>query len=282
MNLALNTLYIVSTPIGNLDDITLRAIDVIKNSDIILCEDTRRSLKLLNHFNIKKKLISYHKFNERKQTLKIIEYINEGKILSLISDAGTPLLSDPGRLLVNECIKSDIKIIPIPGVSSITASISISGFKDQFLFYGFLPKKENELNKALQSLSKINFAQIFFIPANRINFYLKSLKKFFSGRDILIAKEISKIHESFFRYNIDQIQNFDKSLKGEITIVISEEKLKQDKNISFDKERIINKAKFFLKKYTLKDTVNLILENEKVNKKKIYELCLKLKNEKNN
>ena len=192
MNLALNTLYIVSTPIGNLDDITLRAIDVIKNSDIILCEDTRRSLKLLNHFNIKKKLISYHKFNERKQTLKIIEYINEGKILSLISDAGTPLLSDPGRLLVNECIKSDIKIIPIPGVSSITASISISGFKDQFLFYGFLPKKENELNKALQSLSKINFAQIFFIPANRINFYLKG----------------KQIYESKYRKSIDYGKNF--------------------------------------------------------------------------
>ena len=114
-----NTLYIVSTPIGNLDDITLRAIYVLKNSDVILCEDTRRSLKLLNHLKIKKKLVSYHKFNEKKQVLSIIEYINQGKILSLISDAGTPLLSDPGKLLVNKCLEKKIQITPIPGVSQL-------------------------------------------------------------------------------------------------------------------------------------------------------------------
>ena len=129
-----NNLYIVSTPIGNLDDITLRAIEVLKNSDIIVCEDTRHSFKLLNHLKIKKRLISYHKFNEKKQTLDVLEHINQGKILSLISDAGTPLLSDPGRLLLNECIKRKINIIPIPGVSSITSAISVSGFSDQFLF----------------------------------------------------------------------------------------------------------------------------------------------------
>ena len=132
-------LYIVSTPIGNLDDITLRALEVLKNSDIILCEDTRRSIKLLNHYKIKKKLISYHKFNEQKKLANIIKYSKEGKILSLVSDAGTPLLSDPGRVLVNECVKNGIQVTPIPGVSSITASLSVSGFKDQFLFYGFLP-----------------------------------------------------------------------------------------------------------------------------------------------
>ena len=142
MHISKNILYIVSTPIGNLDDITLRAIDVLKKSDIILCEDTRRSLKLLNHFKIKKKLISYHKFNEKKQIERILKHINEGKILSLISDAGTPLLSDPGKILINECIKRDIKLIPIPGVSSITTAMSISGFNDQFLFYGFYQKKK--------------------------------------------------------------------------------------------------------------------------------------------
>ena len=141
MKLSLNTIYIVSTPIGNLDDITLRAIEVLKNSDIILCEDTRHSLKLLNHLNIKKKIISYHKFNEKKRTIDIIEYVKQGKILSLISDAGTPLLSDPGKILINECIKNKINIVPIPGASSITASMSASGFSDKFLFYGFLPKK---------------------------------------------------------------------------------------------------------------------------------------------
>ena len=199
MNLSTKTLYIVSTPIGNLDDITLRAINVLKNSDIILCEDTRHSLKLLNHLNIKKNLISYHKFNEKKELGKIIKYLNEGEILSLISDAGTPLLSDPGRLLIQRCIQENINIVPIPGVSSITSSMSISGFKDQFLFYGFLPKTENELEKTLSSLSKFSFSQIFFIPSIKINLYLKKFKIYFHGRKVLIAKEMTKLHEYFYR-----------------------------------------------------------------------------------
>ena len=162
MKIFSNHLYIVSTPIGNLDDITLRAIEVLKKSDIILCEDTRHSIKLLRHYKIKKKLVSYHKFNEKKQLLNIIKYFKEGKILSLISDAGTPLLSDPGKLLVNECIKNNIQVTPVPGVSSITSALSVSGFNDQFLFYGFLPKTENELKKVLSSLSLHEYTQIFF------------------------------------------------------------------------------------------------------------------------
>ena len=162
MKLNTRSLYIVSTPIGNLDDITLRALEVLKKTDIILCEDTRRSIKLLNHYKIKKKLISYHKFNEKKQLLKIIEYFNEGKILSIISDAGTPLLSDPGKLLVNYCIENKITVVPIPGASSITTALSISGFSDKFLFYGFLPKTENELKKVLSMLSQNLFTQVFF------------------------------------------------------------------------------------------------------------------------
>ena len=168
MKLSIKSLYIVSTPIGNLEDITLRAIAVLKSSDIILCEDTRHSIKLLNYLKIKKKLISYHKFNEKKELDNIIRYLNEGKILSLISDAGTPALSDPGRILIEQCIQKNIKIVPIPGVSSITTSMSISGFKDQFLFYGFLPKTENELEKVLEFLSKLSFSQVFFVPALKI------------------------------------------------------------------------------------------------------------------
>mgnify|MGYP001410466807 CR=1 FL=1 len=280
MKLSLNSLYIVSTPIGNLDDITIRAIDVLKNSDIILCEDTRHSLKLLNHFKIKKKLVPYHKFNEKKELEKIIRYINEGKILSLISDAGTPSLSDPGRLLIKTCIEKKIKVIPIPGVSSITASISISGFKDQFLFYGFLPKTEKELEKVLSSLSQQSFSQVFFIPANKINFYLKRIKSFYSGRKLLMAKEITKLHESFYRSEVDEIKLFKTSIKGELTIVISEKNIK-DK--FFDENKIIKKAKLYLKKYSLKDVVNLLFESEKINKKKIYQICLNIKkDEKNN
>ena len=279
MKLNTNNLYIVSTPIGNLDDITLRALDVLKNSDIILCEDTRRSLKLLNHFKIKKKLISYHKFNEKKQSSNIIEHINQGKILSLISDAGTPLLSDPGRLLLNLCVENHINIVPIPGVSSITSAMSVSGFKDKFLFYGFLPKTENELEKVFSTLEQNSFTQIFFVPALKINFYLKKIKKYFPGRKLLIAKEITKIHESFFRDNIDDLKMFKNTMKGELTLVISEQSIKAK---ALDKEKIVNKAKKYLKKYSLKDTVNLILESEKANKNEIYKLCLEVKNEKNN
>jgi len=278
MKLLTKNLYIVSTPIGNLDDITLRAIEILKKSDILLCEDTRRSIKLLNHFKIKKKLISYHKYNERKQTKNIIEYFNQGKILALISDAGTPLLSDPGRLLLNCCIEERINIVPIPGVSSITTAMSVSGFKDQFLFYGFLPKTEKELDKTLSSLVSLTYSLVFFIPAVKINFYLKRFKTFFTGRKIMIAKEITKIHEFFFREEIDNIKLFKNQLKGELTVVISDSSLRKGQT---DKSIIINKAKKFLKKYSLKDTVDLILETEKFKKKEIYQLCLKIKNEKN-
>ncbi len=278
MKLLLKHLYIVSTPIGNLDDITLRALEVLKKSNIILCEDTRRSLKLLSFYKIKKRLISYHKFNEKKQLDNIIKYFNEGKILSLISDAGTPLLSDPGKILVNKCIENGIEVIPIPGPSSLTSALSVSGFKDQFLFYGFLPKRENELKKILSELSQSEYTQIFFTPSKKINFYIKSFKKFYSGRKILIAKEITKIHEAFIREDIDKLHEFRENLKGELTIVISENNKKLD---VFNEEKIVNKIKIYLKKYSLKDTVNLILETEKINKKKIYNLCLKIKNEKN-
>jgi len=280
MKLSTKSLYIVSTPIGNLDDITIRAIEVLKNSDIILCEDTRHSLKLLNHLKIKKKLISYHKFNEKKELEKIIKYLNEGKILSLISDAGTPSLSDPGRLLIQTCVERGIKVIPIPGVSSITASMSISGFKDQFLFYGFLPKTEKELEKILSSLCQFSCSQVFFIPSIKINFYLKKFKQFFSGRKLLIAKELTKLHESFYREDIDKINMFKTSIKGELTVVISEKNIK-DK--FFDEKKIIKRAKMYLKKYSLKDVVELLFESEKINKKKIYQICLNIKkNEKNN
>ena len=277
MSLTSNSLYIVSTPIGNLDDITLRAINVLKNSDLILCEDTRRSLKLLNHLNIKKKLISFHKFNERKKIPAVIEYIKQGRILSLISDAGTPSISDPGQSLINECIKEKIEIIPIPGASSVISAMSVSGFNDQFIFYGFLPKKENDLEKVLKSLSEINYSQVFFAPSNKLNFYIQNFKKYYSGRKLLVAKEITKLHEAFFRDSIDNFKLFKTSLKGEFTIVISEKDIK-DK--IFDEKKIVRKAKKYLKNLSVKDTVDIIFKSENINKKKIYQICLKIKNEK--
>jgi 16S rRNA (cytidine1402-2'-O)-methyltransferase len=272
-------LYIVSTPIGNLDDITIRSLEVLKKSDIILCEDTRRSLKLLNHYNIKKKLISYHKFNEQKELQKIIEYLNEGKILSLISDAGTPTLSDPGLLLIKACIERKIEIFPIPGPSAITAAVSVSGFDDKFLFYGFLPKTENDLIKTINNLKNLDFSLVFFIPGLKINFYLKFFKEHFIGRDIFIAREISKIHETFYREKISTIKSFKSTLKGELTIVIS--KNYTNTKLVSDVE-IIKQANEYLSKYSLKDVVELITKKEKISKKKVYEICLKIKNDKKN
>jgi 16S rRNA (cytidine1402-2'-O)-methyltransferase len=273
-------LYIVSTPIGNLDDITLRSLEVLKKSDIILCEDTRRSLKLLNHYKIKKKLVSYHKFNEQKELQKIIKYLNEGKILSLISDAGTPTLSDPGLLLVKSCAEKNIEIFPIPGPSAITAAVSISGFNDKFLFYGFLPKTENDLVKTINSLKNLDFSLVFFIPGIKINFYLNFFKEYFSGRNILIAREITKMHETFYRDKISTIKPFKKALKGELTIVISKIYTINESVTDLD---IVVEATEYLKNYSLKDVVELISKKEKISKKKVYEICLEIKNnEKNN
>ena len=170
-------LYLISTPIGNMQDITFRAINILKNSDIILCEDTRRSSKILSHFNIKKKVFSYHKFNEKKMSSEITEFIKKNKIVSLISDAGTPAISDPGLVLVNKCIEEELNVFPIPGPSAITSAISISGFSDKFLFYGFLSKKENEINTVLKNLSNLNYSIVFFIPAQKINFYILRFKE---------------------------------------------------------------------------------------------------------
>ena len=136
-------LYLVSTPIGNLEDITFRALDTLRKSDYILCEDTRNSKILLNKYEVKSKLVSYHKFNEKKNLNRIIELLKSGFVVSLISDAGTPIISDPGVILINECIKCNINIIPVPGPSSVTLAVSMSGFSDKFFFYGFLPEKKN-------------------------------------------------------------------------------------------------------------------------------------------
>ena len=200
--------------------------------------------------------------------------------MSLISDAGTPILSDPGLLLVKTCIEKEIKIYPMPGPSSITAAASISGFDDKFLFYGFLPKTENELVKVLSSLENLNFSLIFFVSGIKINFYVKFFKEYFSGRDIFVAREITKIHETFYRDTIKTIKPFKATLKGELTIVISKIYHNSDSKSDLDVEKQANK---YLQKYSLKDVVELISKKEKISKKKVYDICLKIKNyEKNN
>ena len=269
-------LYLVSTPIGNMEDITLRALNILKKSDIILCEDTRRSGKLLSYFQIKNKLLSYHKFNEKKVSSKVIDFIKEDKIVSLISDAGTPAISDPGMILVNKCIDENLNVHPIPGSSAVTSAFSASGFSDQYLFYGFLTKEENKLESVLKNLSNLNYSIIFFIPASKINFYISKFKKYFFDRKIVIAKEMTKIHEKFIRGKVESIENFTEPLKGELTIVLSE--VIKKKNIKKEiNESVKMEIRKMLKKYSHKDVVEFVSKKENLPKKMIYNYCLKLK-----
>ena len=269
-------LYLVSTPIGNMEDITLRAINVLKKSDIILCEDTRRSGKLLSYFKIKSKLLSYHKFNEKKISSRIISYIKDNKIISLISDAGTPTISDPGMIVVNKCIEQNLNIYPIPGPSAATSAISISGFSDQYLFYGFLTKKENELESILKNLCKLDFSIVFFIPSTKINFYISKFKTYFSDRKIIIAKEMTKIYEEVIRDDVKSINYLSENLKGELTIVLSE-KIGEKKVKEEILESVKIEIKKMLKKYSHRDVVEFISKKENMSKKLIYNYCLKLK-----
>tara|TARA_Y100000022_G_scaffold192886_1_gene195550 strand:+ start:197 stop:1060 length:864 start_codon:yes stop_codon:yes gene_type:complete len=272
-------LYLIPTPIGNLGDITYRAIEILKNSEFILCEDTRVSRKLLDKFEIKSKLISNHKFNEKKNLLKIIDLLKNEKIISLISDAGTPGISDPGAILVQECVKNNIDVIPLPGASAVNTAISVSGFSDKYFFYGFFPTKEKELKNNLKLISELDSSIIFFISPKKINKAIPIIKKNFSLRKILICREMTKFYEEYLRCEIQDLKLFEKEPKGELTIVISEKKI--DKKSSHllsesDKKNISQ----MIKKLSIKEITNLITQKSSVSKKEIYNYCLKIKNEK--
>tara|TARA_B100000579_G_C22815210_1_gene847475 strand:+ start:316 stop:1149 length:834 start_codon:yes stop_codon:yes gene_type:complete len=269
-------LYLVSTPIGNMEDITFRALNVLKNSDVILCEDTRRSKKLLTHYNIKKKLLPYHKFNEKKIAKQITKLIKDNKIISLISDAGSPGISDPGAVLVNECLLDNLKVHPIPGPSAITSAVSASGLNDQYLFYGFLTKKENELKNVLKNLSNLNYSIVFFIPAVKINFYLPHFKKYFLNRKIFIAKEMTKVHEEFIKKDLASIKNLPENFKGELTVILSGKISEKNHKKEID-ESVKVEIKEMLKKYSHKDVVDFISKKENLSKKIVYDYSLKLK-----
>ena len=271
-------LYIVSTPIGNLSDFTLRALDILKKSDYILCEDIRVSKNLLNKYNINSKLISNHKFNEQKNLSKIIEILKSNTIVSLISDAGTPSISDPGSKLVNECILNKIDIYPVPGPSAVSAAVSISGFSEKFYFYGFFPEKKKNIQNDLSVLSKIKASIVFFISPKKFNRSIILLKKFFSGRKILICREMTKFFEEYLRDDIDDLKPFSDNPKGELTIVISEilDNRKVSQKLEESDKKIIRKM---IKKLSIKDITDLISQNKEIPKKEIYNYCLRLKNE---
>ncbi len=273
------SLYLVSTPIGNLSDISLRAIEILKSSDYILCEDTRISKNLLEKYQIRSNLIANHKFNEKKNVVKIIKLINQGSLISLISDAGTPGISDPGSILVNECIKNNINIIPIPGASAVISAVSISGFSEKFFFYGFFPEKEKILKEDLDNLSKLNSSIVFFISPKKINKNIPLIKKNFIGRKILICREMTKFYEEYKRSKVEDLEPLKSDLKGELTIVISEKihDKKASQTLDESDKRLI---RVMINKLSIKEITNLIIRKNDISKKIVYDYCLKIKNEK--
>lgn len=264
-------LYIISTPIGNIQDISNRSLKVLSRSDYILCEDTRVTLKLLNFYNIKKKLVSFHMFNERKKINKIIEDIEHNKVISLVSDAGTPALSDPGKYLISRCHELKIKIIPVPGASAILSAASVSGFSDNFYFCGFFPKKQNEIEKFLTYIKSVRASLIFFLPARDLEKYSKHLLKYFPNSNFLIAREMTKVHETYIRDIIINIRQYVKdNSKGELTLVI-DNLAEEVKDVNVD-----NEIKLLFGKMSSKNIAEYLSKKLNISKKIIYQKVIDL------
>jgi len=237
-------LYIVSTPIGNLEDITLRALRVLREVDIIAAEDTRNTSKLLSHYEIHKKLISCHEHNEVNRGRELIDKIQKGCKVALVSDAGTPCISDPGFRLVSTAVSHGVKVVPVPGVSASIAALSVSGLStDSFVFAGFPPKKQGKRKKLLESLSEDFRTLIFYESPHRILKFLSEVTDVLGDREASLSREITKLHEEHVRGNLSDIyKKFDdrNSIKGEITLVVSG-KPKIQKELSGDLESEIKK-----------------------------------------
>ena len=263
-------LYFISTPIGNLNDISLRAIDVIRSSDYLYAEDTRNIKKLLNFINLKVKSKSFHEHNENKVSLEIIQNLKNGNIVSIVSDAGTPVVSDPGYKLIQICLKENIKYTLIPGPSSVLSSLVMSGLSpDRFSFYGFIPRKAGDQNRFFETLSNDLKTSIVFESPKRIKKTLINLQKFVGkNRKISLCKEMTKIHEDVFRGKISEIikdiENDQINLKGELVLVIEGADNKIDLNISTQIK------KEFLSKLSASDSAKLISMLTGKNKRDIY------------
>ncbi len=272
-------LYCVSTPIGNLSDVTLRSLHILKNSELILSEDTRITKILLSKYKIKNvKLISNHKFNEKKNISLVKKLIGSKKILSIVSDAGTPALSDPGRIIINECIKEKYNIFPVPGPSAITSAISISGFSDKYYFCGFLSDKKGSIENVFDEISKYNCTIVFFISAKKINKLKELIIKYFSQREIVICREMTKLFEEYIRAKVNNLENIKILEKGEITVVISQ-KYNTQNSLQTIEESVKKKIENLIKIMSIKDVVSKISLENNIQKKVIYNYCLKKKNE---
>lgn len=260
------TLFLVSTPIGNLGDITFRAIEVLKNVDLIYAEDTRITLKLLNHFNINKQVLSYHSFNEQEKAQEILNNLEKGLQVAFCSDAGTPGISDPGYYLVKE-IKDSFPVVSVPGASAVLTGLISSGLAPQpFTFIGFTDKKSGKRLSMLKEYKKYPHTLVFYERGDRVPGLLDDMFKVFEKRNVVIAKELTKIYETFFEFELGTDIS-DINLKGEFVVMVSGYVYKEP-----TKEQIIKKAKEFIKKgYSQKDAISLTSEELNVNKNIVYE-----------
>ena len=280
----MGTLFVVATPIGNLNDMTKRAIDTLKEVDYILCEDTRTSLKLLNHFDIKNKVVSYHKFNENDRVQSIINDLKEDKNIAVISDAGTPCISDPGEIIIKEARNNAINVIGIGGISAAITALSISGLDtNNFTFYGFFPRETKEQNKLLKAIQNSNIkTYIFYESPKRIIKTLEKIEKSMPDTKISVCKELTKLHEKNFYGNIkevlERLKQDDKVTVGEYTFILEKEQNKKIKEQSVSIESLLI-DKIVKESITLKEAVELLnKENSNLSKKDIYNASLNLKN----
>ena len=227
------TLYLVATPIGNLDDITLRAIKILKEVDFIAAEDTRHSLKLLNHLEISKPLISYHRHNENVKSDLLLEKLKNGKDIALITDAGTPGISDPGEEIVKQCLENDIKIIPIPGACAFVNALICSGLDtSEFTFFGFLPLNKKNRKEQLAKIKVCSSTSILYEAPHKLTSTLKDLSEILEDRKIVLARELTKIHEEFIHGTTNELLEKIENPKGEFVVLI--EKSNTTKNTSLD------------------------------------------------
>jgi len=277
-----SALYIVATPIGNLRDITLRALETLKNVDIVACEDTRNTQALLNHFQITKKLISLHQHNENQKKDLILSYVKDGKSVAYVSDAGTPCISDPGVLLVNSFYENNLKVIPIPGVSALTTAFSVSGILDnQFKFFGFLSNQKKKLKEELQVIYDNNNLVILYESPHRIIELLENIKVIFgSNHQIVIARELTKIFETIKRDTVEKILSYmnenSNHKKGEFVVIIPPSGVMPHKVEENDLKNALLIAQDYL---PISQSVKLISTLFKKNKKEVYNLALKKKND---
>ncbi|RKY05022.1 16S rRNA (cytidine(1402)-2'-O)-methyltransferase [Candidatus Poribacteria bacterium] len=221
------TLYVVATPIGNLEDITLRALRVLREVDLIAAEDTRHTKKLLDHYGIRKPMVSYHEHNERERAEQLVRELKKGKDVALVTDAGTPAISDPGYVLIRRCIEEGVKVVPVPGPSALIAALCVSGLPvHRFAFEGFLPHKGGKRRNKLEELKDEERTLIFYESPHRLLKTLKDMLEILGDRNIAVARELTKVHEEVFRGRISEaIKRFSSSpVKGEITLVVEGKK----------------------------------------------------------